>query len=68
MHKEFEITMMGELAFLLRLQIEQENDDIFIIQAKYNKELIKKKFDLDSLHSSPTLMSTTTKLDKHEQG
>jgi len=43
MHKEFEITMMGELAFLLRLQIEQENDDIFIIQAKYNKELIKKK-------------------------
>lgn len=41
-YKEIEMTKMRELAFLLRRQIKQENDGIFINQVKYNKDLIKK--------------------------
>ena len=39
----------------------------FINQAKYTRELIK-KFGLKDAKSSKTLMATTTKLDKDEQG
>jgi len=48
----------------------QENElsnDIFINQAKYTKELIK-KFDLEFVSLCPTLVSMTTKLDKDKYG
>jgi hypothetical protein len=55
MHKEFEMSMIKEemsmikeFTFFLIHQIKLENDDIFIIQAKYTKELIK-KFYLESI-------------------
>ncbi len=44
MKSEFEMSMMGELKFFLRLQIKQAKDGIFINQAKYAKKLIK-RFD-----------------------
>ena len=45
----------------------QKSDGIFINQAKYTRELIK-KFGLEGTKSSKTPMVTTTKLDKDEQG
>ena len=42
MQREFEMSLMGELNYFLGLQIKQMRDGIFICQAKYSKELIKK--------------------------
>ena len=42
MYREFEISMMGELNFFLRLQIRQEKKGIFINQTKYIRQIIKK--------------------------
>ena len=67
MKNEFEISMMGELNYFLGLQIKQRSDGIFINQAKYTEELIK-KFRLEGVKTSKTPMATTTKLDKDEQG
>ena len=57
---------MGELNYSLELQIKQ-SDEIFVNQAKYTKDLIK-KFALENAKVSKTTMATTTKLDKNEQG
>jgi hypothetical protein len=35
MSKEFEMSMMGELQFFLRLQIKQAKEGTFVHQAKY---------------------------------
>ena len=59
--------MMGELNQFLGPQIKQKSDEIFINQAKYTRELIK-KFELEDAKTSKTHMATTTKLDKDEQG
>ena len=59
--------MMGELNYFLGLQIKQRKDGIFINQAKYTKELIK-RFGLEGSKVSKTPKATTTKLDKDEQG
>ena len=67
MKEELEMSMMGELNYFLGLQIKQRKDGIFINQAKYTKELIK-RFGLESAKTSKTSMETTTKLDKDEQG
>ena len=42
MHVELKMSMMGELKFLLGLQIKQTNNGIHIPQTKYIKELLKK--------------------------
>ena len=42
MQGEFEMSMMGELNFFLELQIKQTKEGIFINQAKYIKEILKK--------------------------
>ena len=65
--KEFEMSMMGDINYFLRLQIKQNSDGIFINQSKYTRELIK-KFGLEDTKISKTLMATTIKLDKDEQG
>jgi len=67
MQHEFEMSMMGELNYFLGLQIKQRSDEIFISQVKYTKELIK-KFGLEGSKTCNTLMATTTKLDKDDQG
>ena len=67
MKSEFEMSMMGELKFFLGLQIKQAKDGIFINQAKYTKELIK-RFGMENSKPSRTPMSTNTKLDKDEKG
>jgi len=63
MKKEFEMSMIGELNYFLGLQIKQKSDEIFINQAKYIRELIK-KFGLEDARISKTPMATIIKLDK----
>ena len=62
MQGEFEMSMMGELTFFLGLQIKQTKNDIFISQAKYCRELLK-KFGMDECKEYDTPMSTTAALD-----
>nr|GEV66587.1 hypothetical protein [Tanacetum cinerariifolium] len=41
-HEKFQISSMGELTFLLGLQVKQKEDGIFISQDKYVAEILKK--------------------------
>ena len=67
MQGEFEMSMMGELAFFLGLQVRQTKEVTFINQAKYVKDLLK-RFGMDNSKPHSTPMSTSTKLDKDEGG
>ncbi|KAH9768815.1 Integrase catalytic domain-containing protein [Citrus sinensis] len=67
MSKGFEMSMMGELKYFLGLQIKQNEEGIFINQAKYVKDLLK-RFGYDNGTAKSTPMSTTIKLDKDEKG
>jgi hypothetical protein len=42
MKSEFEMSMVGELNYFLRLQVKQQSDGIFISQTKYALNLIKR--------------------------
>ena len=67
MQSEFEMTMMGELNYFHGLQIKQTNDGIFVNQANYCKELIK-KFGMENSKHLATPMNTSCYLDKDEFG
>ncbi|KAH9778649.1 hypothetical protein KPL71_007414 [Citrus sinensis] len=67
MSQEFEMSMMGELKYFLGLQIKQNKEGIFINQAKYVRDLLK-RFGYDNGTAKSTPMSTTIKLDKDEKG
>ncbi|KAH9801446.1 hypothetical protein KPL71_001040 [Citrus sinensis] len=67
MSQEFKMSMMGELKYFLGLQIKQNEEGIFINQAKYVKDLLK-RFGYDNGTTKSTPMSTTIKLDKDEKG
>ncbi|KAK0578797.1 hypothetical protein LWI29_016380 [Acer saccharum] len=67
MSHEFEMSLVGELSYFLDLQIRQMNDGIFITQAKYAKNLVK-KFGLENAKRCDTPMSTTLKLSKDASG
>jgi hypothetical protein len=60
MSKEFEMSMMGEVQFFLRLQIKQAKEGTFVHQAKYMKDILK-KFKMDHSKTLSTPMSTSTK-------
>jgi isopentenyldiphosphate isomerase len=61
------MSMMRELTFFLGIQVKQMKEDIFIHQAKYMKDLMK-KFNMAELKPVSTLMSTATSLDPDENG
>ena len=67
MSREFEMSMMGELTFFLRLQIKQTREGTFVHQGKYTKDLLK-KFDMGEAKPLSTPMSTTMALDANEEG
>jgi hypothetical protein len=67
MSKEFEISMMGELQFFLKLQIKQAKEGTFVHQAKYTKDFLK-KFKMDDSKPMSTPMSMTTELNVDEDG
>jgi hypothetical protein len=67
MENEFQMSMMGELTFLLGIQVKQMKQGTFVHQAKYTKDLIK-KFAMADAKPVSTPMSTTTALDPDEDG
>ncbi|GJW27487.1 retrovirus-related pol polyprotein from transposon TNT 1-94, partial [Tanacetum coccineum] len=58
MHSRFEMSLMGEMKFFLGLQIHQSPKGIFINQAKYALEILK-KHNMDNCHSIGTPLATT---------
>lgn len=67
MQEKFEMSMMGNLNFFLGLQVKQMDKWIFINQAKYTQELIK-KFGMSCSKPTYIPMSQSTLLDKDETG
>ena len=67
MHSEFEMSMIGEFNYFLRLQIKQLKDNIFINQDKYIKDLLK-RFKMEDAKTMAMLMSSSIKLINEEQG
>ena len=57
MQSEFEMSLLGELTYFLGLQISQQEKGIFICQAKYIKEMLK-KFKMQ--YFQPVLTPTVT--------
>ncbi|GJU37950.1 retrovirus-related pol polyprotein from transposon TNT 1-94 [Tanacetum coccineum] len=57
MHNKFEMSMIGELKFFLGIQIHQSPRGIFINQAKYAQEILK-KYGMTSCDSVGTPMAT----------
>ncbi|GJY17573.1 retrovirus-related pol polyprotein from transposon TNT 1-94 [Tanacetum coccineum] len=62
MHSRFEMSLIGEMKFFLGLQIHQSPKGIFINQAKYALEILK-KHNMDNCHSIGTPLATKPKLD-----
>ncbi|GJU85661.1 putative ribonuclease H-like domain-containing protein [Tanacetum coccineum] len=65
MHKKFQMSSMGELAFFLVLQVTQKDDRIFISQDKYVDEILK-KFRFSTVKIASTPMETSKPLMKDE--
>jgi hypothetical protein len=68
MEKEFQISIMGELSFFLGIQVKQTNQGMFVHQAKYTKDLMKK---LNMAKPKPVLtpksMATVLDLDENDE-
>ncbi|GJR56136.1 retrovirus-related pol polyprotein from transposon TNT 1-94 [Tanacetum coccineum] len=62
MHSIFEMSLIGEMKFFLGLQIHQSQKGIFINQAKYALEILK-KHNMENCHSIGTPLATKPKLD-----
>nr|GEX55267.1 hypothetical protein [Tanacetum cinerariifolium] len=67
MHSRFEMSLMGKMKFVLRLQIHQSPRGIFINQAKYSLEILH-KHGIDKGQSIGTPMATKPKLDADLSG
>jgi hypothetical protein len=67
MENEFQMFIMEELTFFLGIQVKQTNEGIFIHQAKYTKDLMK-KFNMAEVKPMSTPMSVATTLDPDENG
>ncbi|KAJ9544570.1 hypothetical protein OSB04_024277 [Centaurea solstitialis] len=67
MQNEFEMSMMGELTFFLGLQVKQSSKGIFINQAKYVQDVLK-KYKLSEASPMRTPMATGQKLHKDISG
>jgi hypothetical protein len=61
MKQEFEMSMIGELNYLLGLQVKQTAEGIIISQSKYAKDLVK-RVGLDGKSRARTPMSTSVKI------
>jgi hypothetical protein len=62
------MSIIGELTFFLGIQVKQTKEGIFIHEAKYTKDLMK-KFNMAELKptSSPMSMTTTLDLDENDE-
>ncbi|GJR36683.1 putative ribonuclease H-like domain-containing protein [Tanacetum coccineum] len=67
MHDKFQMSSMGELAFLLGLQVKQKEDGIFISQDKYVADILR-KFSFIDVRTASTPMDTKKPLLKDSDG
>ncbi|XP_050916037.1 uncharacterized mitochondrial protein AtMg00810-like [Lathyrus oleraceus] len=67
MQSEFEMSLIGELAYFLGLQVKQMDDIIFISQSKYAKSILK-KFGMENASHQRKHAPTHLKLTKDEKG
>jgi hypothetical protein len=67
MTKRFEMSMMGELKFLLGFQIKQMKEGTFLYQTKYVKDMLK-RFDMADSKPIKTPMALNGHLDLNEEG
>nr|GEW08486.1 hypothetical protein [Tanacetum cinerariifolium] len=67
MKDKFQMSLMGELTFFLRLQVKQKKDGIFISQDKYVAEILR-KFGLTEGKSASTPIDTEKPLLKDPDG
>ncbi|GJS67984.1 retrovirus-related pol polyprotein from transposon TNT 1-94 [Tanacetum coccineum] len=67
MHSRFEMSLMGEMKFFLGLQVHQSPQGIFINQAKYTLEILK-KYGMDKYQSLGTPLAIKPKLDADLNG
>ncbi|GKB87125.1 putative ribonuclease H-like domain-containing protein [Tanacetum coccineum] len=67
MHKKFQMSSMGELAFFLGLKVKHKEDGIFIRQDKYVTEILK-KFGFSDVKTASTPMETHKSLLKDVDG
>ncbi|GJW70679.1 putative ribonuclease H-like domain-containing protein [Tanacetum coccineum] len=67
MHKKFQMSSMGELAFFLGLQVKQKEDGIFISQDKYMNEILN-KFGFSDVKTASTPIETHKTLLKDIDG
>jgi hypothetical protein len=61
------MSMVGEVTFFLGIQVKQTKQGIFVHQAKYTKDLMK-KLNMAELKHVSTPMSTMTSLGPDEDG
>jgi len=67
MQFEFEMNLVGELAYFLGLQVKQMEDTIFISHSKYAKNIVK-KFGMDNGGYKRTPTAIHLKLTKDDNG
>jgi hypothetical protein len=61
MKQELEVSTIGELTYFMGMQVKQTSEGIFISQAKYAKDLVK-RFGLEGKSHARTPMSTSVKI------
>jgi hypothetical protein len=61
MESEFQMSIMGGLTLFLGIQVKQTKQDIFVHQAKYTNDLMK-KFNMVELKPVSTPMSSAASL------
>ncbi|GKE31788.1 uncharacterized mitochondrial protein-like protein [Tanacetum coccineum] len=67
MHDKFLMSSIGELTFILGLQVKQKEDGIFISQDKYVAEILR-KFNFTDVKTASTPMDTENDLLKESDG
>ena len=66
MVKEFEMTDIRLMAYYLSIEVKQKEDEIFISQESYTKEILK-KFKMDDYNLISTLMECGINLFKNDE-
>nr|ABA98097.1 retrotransposon protein, putative, Ty1-copia subclass [Oryza sativa Japonica Group] len=67
MRREFEMSIMGELSYILGLQIKQTPQGTFVHQTKYTKDLLR-RFKMENCKPISTPIGSIAVLDPDEDG
>lgn len=67
MKKEFEMTDLGLMKYFLGIEVNQNENGIFISQTKYANDILK-RFNMMNCKSAPTPIVTGLKLSKDDKG